>query len=296
MERSRCRAGTSGTVRCAFLTAGHGRGSSTDGPRDHDGVDDVMDATAGPQRGARHRWADGAAGGEAQEAAPLLPQLVAFLAAGDLPGSDGTIGAGHEPPEALLAWWRRVCEEEAGLDDAPPVDLGAIASSTDEPITDPERWGKGVADHSADRAGQDAAERRSRAEIRGWPAVDGHQRRNCGWHGRHRGNVEVGRGLKVREATKEEHRRKGGDPDVDVPFQWLYMFFEPDDKRIEQIRAEYKSGRMLTGDLKDILIQKVTTFLSRHRQRREKASDLVHLYKKDGALAREMWTRDFSKS
>ncbi len=98
------------------------------------------------------------------------------------------------------------------------------------------------------------------------------------------------------QATKEEHRKKGGDPDVDVPFQWLYMFFEPDDKRIEQIRTEYKSGRMLTGDLKDILIEKVTTFLNQHRQRREKAGNLVHLYKKDGALAREMWTRDFSKS
>ena len=98
------------------------------------------------------------------------------------------------------------------------------------------------------------------------------------------------------QATKDEHRKKGGDPDVDVPFQWLYMFFEPDDKKIEQIRTEYKSGRMLTGDLKDILIEKVTTFLNQHRQRREKASNLVYLYKKDGALAREMWTRDFSKS
>src|SRR2546428_3260327 len=98
------------------------------------------------------------------------------------------------------------------------------------------------------------------------------------------------------QATKEEHRKKGGDPDVDVPFQWLYMFFEPDDKKIEQIRAEYKSGRMLTGDLKDILIEKVTTFLSQHRHRREKARDLVHLYKKDGTLAREMWKRDFAKS
>jgi tryptophanyl-tRNA synthetase len=53
---------------------------------------------------------------------------------------------------------------------------------------------------------------------------------------------------------------------------------------------------MLTGDLKDILIEKVTTFLKEHGQRREKARELVHLYKKDGALAREMWKRDFSKS
>src|SRR5467141_93081 len=98
------------------------------------------------------------------------------------------------------------------------------------------------------------------------------------------------------QATKEDHRKKGGDPDVDVPFQWLYMFFEPDDKKIEQIRAEYKSGQMLTGDLKDILIERVTTFLNQHQQSRKKARDLVHLYKKDGTLAREMWQRDFSKS
>jgi tryptophanyl-tRNA synthetase len=53
---------------------------------------------------------------------------------------------------------------------------------------------------------------------------------------------------------------------------------------------------MLTGDLKDILIEKVTTFLNQHRQRREKARDLVQMYKRDGTLAREMWKRDFSKS
>ena len=98
------------------------------------------------------------------------------------------------------------------------------------------------------------------------------------------------------QATKEEHRKKGGDPDVDVPFQWLYMFFEPDDKKLEQIRTEYKAGKMLTGDLKDILIEKVTTFLFEHSSRREKAQDLVNQYKRDGTLAREMWKHDFSKS
>ncbi len=74
------------------------------------------------------------------------------------------------------------------------------------------------------------------------------------------------------------------------------MFFEPDDKRIEEIRSEYKSGRMLTGDLKDILAEKVTKFLREHRERREKAKAQVPLFKQDGALAREMWKHDFSKS
>jgi tryptophanyl-tRNA synthetase len=98
------------------------------------------------------------------------------------------------------------------------------------------------------------------------------------------------------QASIEEHRKLGGNPDIDVPFQWLYMFFEPDGKRIEEIRSEYKSGRMLTGNMKDILVEKVTGFLREHRDRREKARNQVHLYKKDGALAREMWKHDFSKS
>jgi len=98
------------------------------------------------------------------------------------------------------------------------------------------------------------------------------------------------------QASIEEHRKLGGNPDIDVPFQWLYMFFEPDDKRMEEIRSEYKSGRMLTGDLKDILVEKVTKFLRDHRKRREKARSQAHLFKKDGDLAQKMWKHDFSKS
>ena len=98
------------------------------------------------------------------------------------------------------------------------------------------------------------------------------------------------------QASIEEHRKLGGNPDIDVPFQWLYMFFETDDKRIEEIRSEYRSGRMLTGDLKDILVEKVTSFLREHRERREKARSQVHLFKTDGTLAQKMWKRDFSKS
>jgi tryptophanyl-tRNA synthetase len=98
------------------------------------------------------------------------------------------------------------------------------------------------------------------------------------------------------QASIEEHRKLGGNTDIDVPFQWLYMFFEPDDKRIEEIRSEYKAGQMLTGNLKDILVEKVTKFLQEHRERREKAKPQIHVFKKDGGLAREMWQHDFSKS
>ncbi|MBU5690319.1 MAG: tryptophan--tRNA ligase [Candidatus Aenigmatarchaeota archaeon] len=76
------------------------------------------------------------------------------------------------------------------------------------------------------------------------------------------------------QPTIEEHRKKGGNPDIDVAYQWL-TFFEEDDKKLEKIYNEYKSGQMLTGELKQILIDKLNVFLARHQERREKAKDLI---------------------
>jgi tryptophanyl-tRNA synthetase len=77
------------------------------------------------------------------------------------------------------------------------------------------------------------------------------------------------------QATIEEHRKKGGNPDVDVSFQYLRMFFEPDDKKLEKIYQDYKSGKMLTGELKTILIDKINSFLKEHQKAREKAKSQI---------------------
>ncbi len=73
------------------------------------------------------------------------------------------------------------------------------------------------------------------------------------------------------QATLEEHRKLGGNPDVDVSYQWLRMMFEPDDKKLKKIHDDYKSGKLLTGELKEILIKKVNLFLKEHQKNREKA-------------------------
>ncbi|MCI4457118.1 MAG: tryptophan--tRNA ligase [Desulfurococcaceae archaeon] len=91
------------------------------------------------------------------------------------------------------------------------------------------------------------------------------------------------------QPTIELHRKLGGNPDIDVSFQWLYMLFEPDDKRIKEIEEDYRSGRLLTGELKEILIERLNDFLEQHRQRREEAKELVHIFKYEGRLARQMW-------
>ena len=77
------------------------------------------------------------------------------------------------------------------------------------------------------------------------------------------------------QSTIEEHRKKGGNPDVDVAYQWLYFFFEPDDKKIKQIHDDYKSGKMLSGELKTYLVEKINAFLKEHQKKRELAKKQI---------------------
>lgn len=77
--------------------------------------------------------------------------------------------------------------------------------------------------------------------------------------------------------TVEEHRKKGGNPDVDVAYQWL-TFFEEDDKKLKKIYEEYSSGKLLSGELKAILIEKLNSFLKEHQKKREKAKSQLEKY------------------
>jgi tryptophanyl-tRNA synthetase len=75
--------------------------------------------------------------------------------------------------------------------------------------------------------------------------------------------------------TIKEHRELGGNPEIDVCYQWLYTFFEHDDKKIEQIYKDYKSGELLTGELKEYTIKKINAFLKEHQRKREKVKDKI---------------------
>jgi tryptophanyl-tRNA synthetase len=77
------------------------------------------------------------------------------------------------------------------------------------------------------------------------------------------------------QKTTEEHRKKGGNPDIDVSYQYLKMFFEPDDAKLKKIHDDYKSGKLLTGELKEILIEKINSFLKEHQRKRELAKKRI---------------------
>jgi len=74
-------------------------------------------------------------------------------------------------------------------------------------------------------------------------------------------------------ATVEEHRKNGGNCDTDISFQYLKFFLE-DDQKLEQIRKDYISGRLLTGDLKKEAIQVLQKIVEEHQTRRKALTDL----------------------
>uniref|UniRef100_A0A673U4V8 Tryptophan--tRNA ligase, cytoplasmic n=2 Tax=Suricata suricatta TaxID=37032 RepID=A0A673U4V8_SURSU len=74
--------------------------------------------------------------------------------------------------------------------------------------------------------------------------------------------------------TVEEHRELGGNCDVDVSFMYLTFFLEDDDK-LEQIRKDYTSGAMLTGELKKVLIEVLQPLIAEHQARRKEVTDEI---------------------
>ncbi|MED6107014.1 hypothetical protein PIB30_010155 [Stylosanthes scabra] len=70
----------------------------------------------------------------------------------------------------------------------------------------------------------------------------------------------------------EKHRQLGANLEVDIPVKYLSFFLE-DDKELEHIKKEYGAGRMLTGEVKQRLIQVLTELVERHRRARAAVTD-----------------------
>jgi len=82
------------------------------------------------------------------------------------------------------------------------------------------------------------------------------------------------------QTTLEEHRKKGGNPDIDVAYQYLRYFFEEDDKELERIRNEYVSGELLTGEMKSICIEKASEWMKNHHELKDQNQHLVKMFLK----------------
>ena len=74
--------------------------------------------------------------------------------------------------------------------------------------------------------------------------------------------------------TKELQQQFGADLTVDVAYQWLLYFLE-DDEKLKEIAVKYKSGQMLTGEIKKILSGIIQEMVRRHQENRNKVSNEV---------------------
>ncbi|OSD02009.1 tryptophanyl-tRNA synthetase [Trametes coccinea BRFM310] len=74
------------------------------------------------------------------------------------------------------------------------------------------------------------------------------------------------------QETVEEHRRLGGNPDVDVAYQYL-GFFMDDDEEWKKMGEEYRAGRLLTGELKAKCIKVLQDFVKDFQDRRAKITE-----------------------
>ena len=80
------------------------------------------------------------------------------------------------------------------------------------------------------------------------------------------------------QATVEEHRRLGGDPDKDVAYQYMMYFFEEDDSFLEEINQGYRAGKILAGEMKQMCIERATEWLTNLSEKRDETSHLVEKF------------------
>lgn len=74
------------------------------------------------------------------------------------------------------------------------------------------------------------------------------------------------------QVTIEDHRKHGGNPDVDVAYQYL-SFFKDDDELLKECYDKYKSGELLSGEMKKMCIETLQGFVRSFQERRAQVDD-----------------------
>ncbi|KAF2475237.1 Nucleotidylyl transferase [Lindgomyces ingoldianus] len=76
------------------------------------------------------------------------------------------------------------------------------------------------------------------------------------------------------QETLELHRELGGNPDIDVAFQYL-SYFEDDDDKLATFAEQYRKGVMLTGDMKKECVGMMTAYVQGFQAARVKVTEEI---------------------
>ncbi len=87
--------------------------------------------------------------------------------------------------------------------------------------------------------------------------------------------AKIKRALTGGRDTLEEHRKLGAIMEKDMVFELLKTHLIEDDSELSNIFHEYKSGRMTSGEIKQIACEKITAFMENIKEKLEKARKQV---------------------
>ena len=78
--------------------------------------------------------------------------------------------------------------------------------------------------------------------------------------------------------TAAEQRKTGANPTVCSVFQYYVYLFEENDEKLMERERRCKSGELLCGECKADLVLRLNKFLEEHREKREKAKDVIEKF------------------
>jgi tryptophanyl-tRNA synthetase len=81
------------------------------------------------------------------------------------------------------------------------------------------------------------------------------------------------------KGTLTEQRKTGANPDVCSIYQYFLFLFEEDDKKLLEREQQCRTGKMLCGDCKKELTERINKFLTEHQKKREQAKNNLEKYR-----------------
>jgi len=86
---------------------------------------------------------------------------------------------------------------------------------------------------------------------------------------------KIRKALSGARKTLADHRKYGAIPEKDMSFELLKQHFIEDDKELKRLYNEYKSGKMTTGEIKNITCEKLTKFMKDFEKNFKKAHKII---------------------
>lgn len=85
---------------------------------------------------------------------------------------------------------------------------------------------------------------------------------------------KIGQAFSGGQETLEEQRQLGGRTNVDIAFQYLTFFLE-DDEKLEEIRQNYESGKLTSGEMKAACTKELQDYVNAFKERRKAVTEQV---------------------